>query len=35
MFTNWEGSRMTDKPIPEMSFEEAIKELETVVGQLE
>lgn len=26
---------MTDKPVSEMSFEEAMKELETVVGQLE
>ena len=26
---------MTGKPVEEMSFEEAIRELETVVGQLE
>lgn len=26
---------MSDKPVGEMSFEEAMKELETVVGQLE
>ena len=26
---------MTDKPVNKMSFEEAMKELETVVGQLE
>ncbi|MDX5403457.1 MAG: exodeoxyribonuclease VII small subunit [Rhodobacterales bacterium] len=26
---------MTDRPVSEMSFEEAMKELETVVGQLE
>ncbi|MEL7114776.1 MAG: exodeoxyribonuclease VII small subunit [Pseudomonadota bacterium] len=26
---------MTDKPVDEMSFEEAMRELETVVGQLE
>lgn len=26
---------MTEKPVGEMSFEEALKELETVVGQLE
>jgi exodeoxyribonuclease VII small subunit len=26
---------MTDKPVEEMSFEEAMRELETVVGQLE
>jgi exodeoxyribonuclease VII small subunit len=26
---------MTDKPVTEMSFEEAMKELETVVDQLE
>jgi len=26
---------MTDKPVSEMSFEEAMRELETVVGQLE
>lgn len=26
---------MSDKPVSEMSFEEAMRELETVVGQLE
>lgn len=26
---------MSDKPVDEMSFEEAMRELETVVGQLE
>ena len=26
---------MTERPVSEMSFEEAMKELETVVGQLE
>lgn len=26
---------MTDRPVDELSFEEAMKELETVVGQLE
>ena len=26
---------MTDKPVEKMSFEEALKELETVVGRLE
>lgn len=26
---------MTDRPVSEMSFEDAMKELETVVGQLE
>lgn len=35
MCKNWEGRLMTDKPIPEMSFEEAMAALEQVVTQLE
>jgi exodeoxyribonuclease VII small subunit len=33
--TRMHEDRMTDRPVSEMSFEEAMKELETVVAQLE
>jgi exodeoxyribonuclease VII small subunit len=33
--SRWSEDCMTERPVSEMSFEEAMKELETVVGQLE
>ena len=33
--TRFDEDCMTDRPVSEMSFEEAMKELETVVAQLE
>ena len=35
MWWNWEGLRMTDKPVAEMNFEEAMAALEAVVSALE
>jgi exodeoxyribonuclease VII small subunit len=35
MYLNWEDRLMSDKPIPELSFEDAMAALEQVVTQLE